>query len=340
MSLGYSIATRHYRHDEPTVKLDLNEYDGQLHAGVKEAMQACVSNDTSSARYAMPHDRLTRNLVAHLARRHGVCAENILVTAGSDAALEYIVQAFGSRPVHIVMPAYQYFLQLCSHKKVTASRLCESFRPRRGSLVYWANPNNPTGMPTEVGADDASCIYVEDQAYAEFATDDHTLSILPNKLYTRTFSKAFGLAGLRIGYAVGPERLINAMRAIYNEKQVTTIAKVAALATLQNIGHYNQWIAHVREARSDLRRFVEQQLGLCCFESRANFVCMDVGPRAKAAALVEALERARVLVRLRDDLPGHVRISIGSAANMRALKTALAKFFGPRDDEVAEPRDG
>ena len=315
---GYSIARAC---DLSGAKLDLNEYDFPVHPAVLQAAAGVLAGEGAFSRYPMPHDDVTRRLVASLARRHGVSAENIVLTAGSDAALEYITQAFADMPVHVYVPTYQYFAQLVQGRTVTRSSPGVPPAPR--SLVYIVNPNNPTGLAHTAPLTDPSCTYILDQAYAEFATDDHTLSVLPNALYTRTFSKAFGLAGLRIGYMVGPEALLARVRGIYNEKQVTLVAKAAALETLTQLPYYEGVIADVRQARHEFQEFLRAQK-IACIHSHANFVALFVG--ANAGRLVAALDGEGVYIRLRDDMPGFVRVSIGCPASMRRAREAIKKY--------------
>lgn len=302
--------------------LDLNELDHGVHPSVRAAVQECLRADAAFVRYAMPHDQVTTRLVAALAERHGVDACNVLLTAGSDAALECIVHVLGDRPVHAFIPTYQYFLHLLAGRRHTTSAGADP--PPAGSLVYIADPNNPTGARSSVPLNDPTCVYVVDQAYAEFAQDDHRLSLADNVLYTRTFSKAFGLAGLRVGYVVGPAALLGRLRAAYNEKHVTHVAKVAALQALQCGEHYAAVVDEVRRARADFGRFLDR-CGLPYLPSHANFVAFCVGPRAER--VVRQLAERGVHVRLRHDMPGYVRATVGSRSSMARLERALAEVL-------------
>lgn len=314
MATGYSIAIPCRAEDvSDQVLLDLNELDHGVCPAVTAAIQETMASDTACTRYPMPHDDLTKDLVLALASRHDVGPETILLTAGSDAALEYIARVFADRPVHVPLPTYQYFVHLTQGRTASGGP---------GSLVYVPNPNNPTGAITRIKPTDPTSVYIIDQAYAEFATDDHTLRLHPNVLYTRTFSKAFGLAGLRIGYIVAPPELLAPIRAVYNEKQVTRVAKVAALATLRNMPYYEAVVKRIRATREDFQGFLAG-LGMPYVASHANFVCVYWGERAEE---VHAALKARgVHVRLRSDMPGYVRITVGTEDSMRRVRHAITE---------------
>lgn len=327
MSTGYTIACPGRGGDsdgnsDARLLLDLNELDVDVHPSVQHAATQCLLKSTAFTRYAMPHDDVTRQLVQALAQRHGVTDRNILLTAGSDAALEYIATAFADRHVHVYWPTYQYFQHLVGRRPHTLATHDEA--PRPGSLVYIVDPNNPTGARDCHPTDDATCIYIVDQAYAEFAGDDHRLTVSDTVLFTRTFSKAFGLAGLRIGYVVGPEALLGQLRRVYNEKQVTLVAKVAALQTLRCSEYYEALARGVRASRADFEAFLRRH-GLPFLESHANFVAVGFGDQAER--VTRQLAARGVCVRLRHDLPGYVRVTIGSPRNMERLKLELERVL-------------
>lgn len=209
-------------------------------------------------------------------------------------------------------------------------------------LVFLANPNNPTGSWFEHAALAAfmqqipqQTLVVLDEAYIEYAEDwmnmPDSLALLaqyPNLIITRTFSKAYGLAGLRVGYSlsnVAIADLLNRLRPPFN---VNSLALAAAEAALQD----QAYIARSREInRQGLQQLTAglQQLGLSWIPSAGNFISVEMpGP---AAEYYQALLRKGVIVRPVEvyQMPEHLRVSIGLTAENEAFLQAMAEIMGP-----------
>ena len=206
----------------------------------------------------------------------------------------------------------------------------------RTRIVFIANPNNPTGtwlktaeLQTLLEAVPERVMVVVDEAYGEYveATADcpnalHWLDRFPNLIITRTFSKAYGLAGLRVGYAVSHPQvadLLNRVRQPFNVNSLALVAATAALGDLE----------HLERSRTLNRAGIQQlqdacrQWGLSWLPSVGNFLCVDVG-RSGREMFLELLKRG-IIVRPVDNygLPHFLRISIGSQAENARLIEAL-----------------
>lgn len=219
-----------------------------------------------------------------------------------------------------------------------AARVTEHTR-----LVFIANPNNPTGTWLQADALEAfvaglpeHVLVVVDEAYSEYAEDPlypdcaRWLESYSNLVVTRTFSKACGLAGLRVGYALsspGVAEVLNRVRQPFN---VNSLAQVAAVAALGDRAHLQH---SVRLNNAERRRVAEacESLGLRCVPSAGNFVLVDMG--RPALPLYEALLRDGVIVRPVGNygLPEHLRISIGTEAENTRLIAALRAAIGAGD---------
>ena len=202
-------------------------------------------------------------------------------------------------------------------------------------LVFVANPNNPTGTWADndalkrfVADAPADTIVVLDEAYFEYARSfgvvDGTkwLSEFPNLVVLRTFSKAWGLAGARVGFAVSHPDIADAMNRMRPAFNVNSIAQAGALAALRDASHMEQCVARTRVEL----RFLQDQLGargLGLVPSVANFLLVRVGPQAPA--LYDALLRGGVIVRPVGGygLPEHVRISVGTREQNQHLLRVL-----------------
>ena len=208
-------------------------------------------------------------------------------------------------------------------------------------LVFIANPNNPTGTWLDgarvkdfIASLPPHTLCVVDEAYTEYADGDRLgnaadwLAEFPNLIVTRTFSKAYGLAGLRVGYALsnpGVADLLNRVRPAFN---VNSLALTAARAALDD----QAFIDHSREVNAaGLRQLREglEALGLKVLPSAANFVLVDFG--RPVAAIDEALLRAGVIVRpvANYGLEHHLRITIGRPEQNSRLLEALSGILEP-----------
>ncbi len=209
----------------------------------------------------------------------------------------------------------------------------------RTRMIFIANPNNPTG--TWISADElyaflkevpADTIVVVDEAYAEYVSCDdypNTLGWLeeyPNLVITRTFSKIYGLAGLRVGYAIShPDlaEILNRVRQPFNVNSLAQAAAIAALADqefLQRARHLNQsGLAELTDAFT--------AIGLSVVPSIGNFLLVDLG--RPAAPVYEALLRAGIIVRpvANYGFPNHLRITVGLPAQNQRLITTLRKVL-------------
>jgi histidinol-phosphate aminotransferase len=212
---------------------------------------------------------------------------------------------------------------------------------RSTRLVFLGNPNNPTGtiyrkdaferligrLPRDVVlvADDAYAEYVEDPDYPrtlEYLRSDRLLVTM------RTFSKIYGLAGLRIGYGVGPAEIIAAIERVRQPFNVNSLAQAGAIAALDDDEHVERSRRTNREGLQFLAAAFAR-LGLRHVPSHANFVLVRVG---NGAAVYEALLRHGVIVRpvAGYGFPEHVRVTVGTPSENERFVAALEKALAPR----------
>jgi histidinol-phosphate aminotransferase len=172
-------------------------------------------------------------------------------------------------------------------------------------------------------------LLVLDEAYADLAPAGTIPEIAPDDarvIRLRTFSKGYGLAGLRVGYAVGPQPLIAAFDRVRNHFGVGRIAQAGALAALQDQAWLSQVITCVATARTKLSDIARQH-GLTPLPSATNFVAMDCGSADKATALLAHLQAKGVFVRMPGVAPLNrcIRVSVGDDAALAAFANALAQ---------------
>jgi histidinol-phosphate aminotransferase len=286
-----------------------------------------------------------------LAERHGVRFEEVAVAAGADGVIGYlclatldpgdeVVTGWPSFVTYVLEPlklaAVPVRVPLRDHR-FDLDALLDAVTPRT-KLVFVATPNNPTGTMTTrdelrtyfdavpehvlTVVDQAYFEYIDDPDYPdaieEFAKEGHRVLVL------RTFSKIYGLAGLRVGYGVGPEAVVTAIKKVQRAFDVATSAQEAALASLGDEAELARRRDANREAMASLRDVLRGQGYEPVEPAVANFVFVEVGE--DATALNEALLRRGVIVRPMGPFgaPGALRITAGTPEEISFLAEQLS----------------
>jgi histidinol-phosphate aminotransferase len=254
-----------------------------------------------------------------------------VTTAGTYPVFPYHVRAYGGQ-----VRAVPY----CDRACVDLDGLLEAVVECSGRVVYVANPDNPTG--SELSSQDmrrltdrlpATALLLVDEAYGEYVGNLPNAPSVPegdwwdrpNVIRCRTFSKAYGLAGLHVGYMVAREPYVEAVRRVRTQYGVNRVAQAAAAAALDDRSHLDAAVASVREMRSVYAEMGERH-GWRPLESHTNFVTFDVGSAFDAKRLVEALCRRGAFVRggHASPLEGYVRVTIGTESECCELGEMLA----------------
>ncbi|MEO5510213.1 MAG: histidinol dehydrogenase [Longimicrobiales bacterium] len=286
-----------------------------------------------------------RDLTAALAERHGVPAASIVNGCGSDDILDAIMRAFcdPSDAVAFATPTFgvvDLFARMNSARSITVPHLpghaldVQRLVAASAAVTYVCRPNNPTGIVYERGAIDLLAaslhgVLVIDEAYADYAGEDVIDLAMSSErvIVVRTLSKAFGLAGLRIGYAVASPRLALEVEKARGPYKVGGLAEAAAIAALR---HDRSWVdAHVGEVLLNRDRLFTAlaAMGFPPIPSAANFLLVPVPVELGAVEVVARLRRQGIAVRAFPDLPGigdAIRVTIGPWPLMERFMTALA----------------
>ena len=325
-----------YDPDDLRCRVDLSD-NTNLWGAPPTAQAALEATDPAAlTRYPAPYSReLTRVLAGYLV----VDANMVIVGCGSDDLLDSAIRAFGE-PGDTLAQLDPTFGMIRVFATVNGLRV--SSIPTRGGegakalvgsdarIIYLCSPNNPTGEILdgeliESIVSRAKGLVIVDEAYAEFAgvSSVELLARHDNLLITRTLSKAFGLAGLRIGYAAGSPQIVREVEKSRGPYKVNSLAERAAMAAITSD---RGWVdERVTEARANRARFSDRlrALGLDPIESQANFVLL---PAADSRQIAERMARSGVAVRQLDNLTGigdALRISIGPWPMMEECLTAL-----------------
>ncbi|MCZ4352254.1 pyridoxal phosphate-dependent aminotransferase [Roseovarius aestuarii] len=294
-------------------------------------------------------DPTSHDLRSALAAHHGVPMDNIVVGEGIDGLLGYLVHlliAPGDRVVtsNGAYPTFNYHVTgyggalhkvayRDDHEDLGA--LIDTAQTTGAKLIYFANPDNPMGS-WHSGADVARaldrlpkrCLLLLDEAYVECAPPGTAAEIDihdPRVIRMRTFSKAHGMAGARVGYAMGPAELIGEFEKVRNHFGMNRAAQAGALAALHDTGWLTQTCAKIAAARDRIGEIAAAN-GLRALPSATNFVAIDCGQDGDfARAVLAALLVRGLFVRMPFVAPQDrcIRVSCGRSEDLDLLSEAL-----------------
>ncbi len=309
------------------------------------AMSALAMHAPDPSRYP---DNDCTSLVDALSQWHGVPADWIVTGAGSESVIGIAVSALLCPGRRTVFPQYSFQAYANAVQRIGATAVVvpspqwavdlDGLRralQEPASVVYIANPGNPTGTLLPPDALDAflrsvppEVAVVLDEAYHEYVDASLRGDAVawvrrhPNLLVTRTFSKAYGLAGLRIGYGIAQPAFADMLRRVRSPFIVSDAAQVAARAALGDAAFIEQTVRSNTEARAVLAEGLAR-LGLRCAPSQGNFVMVEAGD---GQAWAQLLQRRGVLVRplAGYGLRGALRITVGTPDDCRRVIDTMA----------------
>lgn len=343
--------------EDNAIRLDLNEYTFNHDENI---LNKCTSifkyslnqdnivNSNILSKYPNNFSNITLNLLNKLSQINNINKRNILLTAGSDHALNLIINNIYIPNKYIILfvPTYNYFK--CLVEDITNNIIYISINNSNHdisnailyytniydiSMIYVVNPNNPLGIYIEPNIIEKCCnmfpnIYIlVDEAYIEFIYDKTCIDLInkyDNILITRTFSKAYGLAGLRIGYCISNPIIIENLSKKYNDKNIIEFSKYISYEILININYYKNIINEINIIREDFKTFLEQN-NIFYYNSYGNFITLYVGDNYNK--FINLLEDNNYYIKDRNDqinLNGFIRISIGQQKYMNKIKEFIS----------------
>jgi histidinol-phosphate aminotransferase len=348
---GSALAEQRASAAAPAVRIELNSNENPYGAPPK-ALEAIARSRNIAARYP---DAIEGRMVEVIARYHRVDPSNVLLGCGSGEILRVAANASLS-PGRNVVVAEPTFEAVLAYARVTTAdpvkvpltpdhrhdlpRMLAACNDRTG-LVYICNPNNPTGtivtrdeLAKFLAAAPRTATILVDEAYHHFVEDPRYASTFdwfgkyPNLVLVRTFSKIYGMAGMRLGYAVAAPDKINAMRPYVNWNNANTSVLEAALACFGD----DPWVAAERKRFNDTRRWLCREFekeGRRYIPSETNFVMVDVG--GDVTPVIQKFREKNIFVgRKFPSLPNWLRISIGTPEEMQAFAAALREIVPAR----------
>lgn len=313
-----------------------------------EAVKAVAQAAGAMHRYPSTDHAALRAAIADV---HGLDAERIICGVGSDEILNLLAYAYAGPGDEVIYPEhgfsmYRIFALTAGATPVVApekdrcvdvdaiiARITDATR-----LIYIANPANPTG--TAVGVSELArlaeavptrCLLVLDGAYAEyFEGYDGGVSLVDrfdNVVMTRTFSKLYGLGGLRVGWGYASQDVIDVLNRLRGPFNLSGLALAGAEQAMRDRAFVEKCLQENAEQRARLTQGL-RQLGIACDDSQTNFVLARFADEAEALAADAHLKSAGIIVRLVKGygFPDALRITVGSAEDMTRVLQALATF--------------
>jgi histidinol-phosphate aminotransferase len=324
------------------LRLDFNENTLACSPKVHEVLGRISAGDLTRYPQRAPVEAI---VAAHL----GLAAEQVALTNGVDEAIHVLFETFLESGDELLLPVptytmYEVYSSATDARVVPVlaaddlqfpfERLLAAITPHT-KIIALANPNSPSGSVVtraqllEIARRAPRAVLLVDEAYFHFygETVIDMVGVVPNLIVTRTFSKAYGLAGLRLGLLAGPVELMRWIKRVLSPYSVNSLALACLLPALEDTVYLDWYVAEVLAARAEFETALDAA-GVRRWPSRANFILIEIGALHKE--FTRLMSAAGVLVRDRSSDPGcdgRVRITIGTREQMRHAVVALDKVL-------------
>jgi histidinol-phosphate aminotransferase len=322
------------------LRLDFNENTLACSLKVREALSLVSTGALTRYPEREPVEAI---VAAHL----GLAAAQVVLTNGVDEAIHVLFETFLEAGDELLLPVptytmYEVYASATDARVVPVlaaddlqfpfDRLLAAITSQT-KIIAIANPNSPSGTAAtraqivELTRRAPQAVVLVDEAYFHFhgETVIDLVGIVPNLIVARTFSKAYGLAGLRVGVLAGPVDLLRWVRRVLSPYSVNSLALACLPPALEDTVYLDWYVSEVLQARAEFETALDAA-NLRRWPSRANFILVDIGPQH--AEFVRLMRASGVLVRDRSGDPGcdgRVRITIGTREQMREAAMALNK---------------
>jgi len=320
------------------LRLDFNENTVACSPKVRDVLGRISAGSLTRYPEREPVEAL---VAAHLGRAPG----QVALTNGVDEAIHVLFETFLEDCDELLLPVptytmYEVYASATDSRVVAVlasddlrfpfARLLAAITPRT-KVIAIANPNSPSGSAAtraqllEIAARAPHAVLLVDEAYFHFhgETVIDQIGVIPNLIVARTFSKAYGLAGLRLGLLAGPVELMRWVKRVLSPYSVNSLALACLPPALEDTAYLDWYVGEVLQARAEFEAALDK-VGIRRWPSRANFVLVDIG--AQHREFTRLMSAAGVLVRDRSSDPGclaRVRITIGTREQMRQAAVAL-----------------
>ena len=334
------------RHRIFRARIGANESAFGISPNARDAMANTIGK---ISRYSDPEGY---DLKTAIANRHKISLEEVCLGAGIDELLGLVtrITVKTGTPVVTSLGAYPTFnYHVHGHggtlhtvpyhdDHIDLDAIAKAAHATKARLVYLANPDNPMGtwhssekVENFIGALPKNCLLILDEAYIEFAPKNAMVTMDPAEskvVHMRTFSKAHGMAGARVGYAVAAKNIIQSINKVRNHFGMNLVSVAGALASFNDKNFINSVICSVEEGRQDYYRLASK-MGFSSLPSATNFVAIDLQNGDTARAMLTALEDRDVFVRMPAVAPLDrcIRVTVGTTEERQLFSSAFADAF-------------
>lgn len=324
------------------VRLDFNENTIGPSYKVIEAIRNVALNELGAYPEYSP---FKKKLAKYLKVRY----EEVAITNASDEAIKLVIDTFMENGDEIIIPVptfpmFRFYAEVAGVKvreilynkdlSFPTSKVIDALNEKT-KIVVIVNPNSPTGTLVDerdiikIIKKAKNSIVLLDEAYYQFSGKSMKKLVrkYDNLVILQTFSKAFGLAGLRLGYIISNKENIKSLTKANSPYSVNSLAVKAAMAAIEDSRYVKKYVSMVQESRKLLKKFL-QDFGIRFFDSRANFILVDFGNKAKK--IEKELKKKGILVRSQSDKPllkGCVRITLGAKSQTLKLIKSLVEVL-------------
>jgi histidinol-phosphate aminotransferase len=324
------------------LRLDFNENTLACSSKVSEVLGHISAGDLTRYPEREPVEAI---VAAHL----GLAPAQVALTNGVDEAIHVLFETFLDDGDELLLPVPTYTMYAVYASATDArvvsvladeslrfpfERLLAAITPRT-KIIAIANPNSPSGSAAtraqllEVAARAPHAVLLVDEAYFHFHGETliDLIGVVPNLIVARTFSKAYGLAGLRLGLLAGPTELMRWVKRVLSPYSVNSLALACLPPALEDAAYIDWYVGKVLQARAEFEAALDEAK-VRRWPSRANFILIEIGALHKE--FTRRMSEAGVLVRDRSNDPGcegRVRITIGTREQMRQAAAALKEVL-------------
>ncbi len=331
-------------HRKDMLRLDFNE---NTRTCSKQAISALRNLNPEDISTYPDYTGLAQKIAAYVG--FNINAAQVMLTCGSDEAIKCIMDTYIEPGDEVIIPTptfalFELYARICTKNIIKVPYTQDMKFPKQGiisaiskktKLIVIVNPNNPTGTIatkkdiTEIAKSAKNAVILIDEAYFEYSktTAANLISKYENIMITRTFSKAFGLAGLRIGYAISCKKNISTLQKVRSPYSINTAACAAARAALTDLSFVDNYVRETNKSKKQLISSL-RKLGIKSYPSKANFVLAEFGP--SAAYIWQELFKRNILTRKWKNKQ-YLRITAGTCAETKTALKALDSILSKKE---------
>ena len=346
MFLNTNFEEYYFAQDAP-IRLHLNEFDFPHTPNLNKKLSKLIKEDSRVITNYYSNER-TKKLIDHVSKFNKVNAENVLLTNGGDSSLETLLFGSHDKKATVFPPSYGYYKKVCKLNNCNYNE--DTFDQcdwEKSDMYFICSPNNPNGTVFNISKIEPllrlfpNKKFIIDETYIDFQLllNDHSNTNNPlietyeNIFIVKSFSKAFGMAGMRLGYILSHKNNMRQLNTIYNKKNVTELTKQCGVLIMEDIKYYKKKAKEMYINKANIIRALIHA-NIKYIDTPANFICVYVGAGDKVKKFMSLAKNSGFLFRDisdRKSMSGYVRVSMGNTETT----DKLIKFINNLNSRLA-----